>query len=94
MQPDNRPLRQIPQRFVKRHIQTPTCLAIKQRTGGYHDAEHFFQAKRLGAKLDTICIVRFGFSPLVFDGKASFTDGFGAELHDISLPDQTPFQRP
>lgn len=93
MQSGNRPLRQIPQRFVKRHIKAPACLAIKKRARAYRRTEHLFQAKRLSAELDPIGIMGFGLASLVFHRKASHVDWFSAEFHNIRLSDEAPFER-
>jgi hypothetical protein len=75
--------------LAENYIMAPPDAAIKQRPPLNLGSHHLLQAESLGAKLNLIAVIRFGFAPFVLHREGlPATAGQWMELYHIGHPHQ------
>ena len=83
--------RGIPQGRIEGHGQTSPRAAVEDRPGLDAPRQHFFQTKRLRAKLYLVAGVGFGLAELVFHGKNDFPFPSLVEFHHVGHAGKAKF---
>lgn len=74
-------LSEVPQGLIENHLGAAPGLAVEEVAMGNSQAQAFLQTKGLGAELDFVGLVGFGFAAFVFDGKHG---AVGMEFHHVA----------
>ena len=73
---------------VEADLSATAWLSVEDGSGLYGGVEHFFEADGLGAELDFVAGIAFGFAAFVFDGEGDVI----AKFNDIGLTSESELE--